>query len=74
MSVRSTTDDPAKVIAFYRDKMQNSGESNNDGMTTLAGLLPDKRKITVMAGKNETGIEIVVSVETVAPVAPSGAL
>jgi|GEM_PF-2393859 len=67
MSSRTTKDDPSKVDAFYKDKIQDAKDStvNSGGMNmaSVSGKLSDGSEVTVVAtksGSDDTSIMVTV--------------
>lgn len=66
--LRETTDDPSKVVAFYKDKVKEGKDANmssgNTVMATLSGKLDDGAEVNLVANKEgaeKTKISISVS-------------
>ncbi len=64
MSNRTTSDDPAKVTAFYKGKITQPTETTSDKFAMVVGTLADKRKISVVATKGDTDVNVQVTVSS----------
>ncbi|MCO5297926.1 MAG: YgdI/YgdR family lipoprotein [Fimbriimonadaceae bacterium] len=62
LSVRATKDSPAKVIAFYKTKVDKPAETVTDQIASMGGTLPDGGELTLSAIVNGTETEISVNV------------
>ena len=50
--IRTTSDAPEKVIAFYKTKIQKPEEEKNEGRIMVKGLKPNGDKVTIIAMKS----------------------
>lgn len=61
-SVRLTADDPAKVVAFYTDKLGKPASSMTSDSMTMATWKSGKRSVVVMMGKQDASNKISLTV------------
>ncbi|HRI42634.1 MAG TPA: hypothetical protein PLL78_00935 [Fimbriimonadaceae bacterium] len=62
--VRTTSDTPEKVIAFYKSKIQKPEEEKSDGRIMIKGAKPNGDKVTVIASRNpKNDKETMISVQ-----------
>lgn len=58
MVIRTTTDEPTKVVEFYKGKLKNVSSSAVNGMTIMNGTAENGATITVTIEKKEGVTEI----------------
>lgn len=62
LSARATKDSPAKVIEFYKSKVDKPAETVTDQIASMGGKLPDGGEVTLSAIRNGTETEVTITV------------
>lgn len=64
MSVRTSSDKPAKVTAFYKDKIKNPVTADMGDMSSVSGALEDGRQVAILVSASNGNSEITITVTT----------
>jgi hypothetical protein len=62
MSIRTSSDKPAKVTAFYKDKIKNPVNADMGDLSSLSGTLEDGRQVAILVSTTNGNSEITITV------------